>query len=301
MSKGKILAGYLAPHPPHLVYGENPPQNEARSQGGWEPLRWAYDEVRKEIEEMKPDVLVVHSAHWDTLVGHHVNVVPHMQGFSVDPIFPNLFRYQYDFNIDVELANAIYEEGKKDGLTMKKMENPNFLVDYSSIVSLHMVRPQWDIPVVTISANNSPYFSGIMNGIDQMDKLGQATLKAIEKTGKKAVVLASNTLSHLHYHEEPELPEDMHHERIFNHDCYQLDMQLLELIRQGKTAEMREFLPDYCERAFSEIKSGGLFWMMSTLGWPEIKGDVKGYWTVIGTGNAVVKWDMQEKGVEAGV
>ena len=41
MSQGEIIAGFLAPHPPHLVYGENPPQNEPKSQGGWEPLRWA--------------------------------------------------------------------------------------------------------------------------------------------------------------------------------------------------------------------------------------------------------------------
>jgi 2-aminophenol/2-amino-5-chlorophenol 1,6-dioxygenase beta subunit len=30
-----IVAGYLAPHPPHLIYAENPPQNEPRSRGGW--------------------------------------------------------------------------------------------------------------------------------------------------------------------------------------------------------------------------------------------------------------------------
>ena len=28
MAKGEIVAGFIAPHPPHLVYGENPPQNE---------------------------------------------------------------------------------------------------------------------------------------------------------------------------------------------------------------------------------------------------------------------------------
>ena len=46
MSKGEIIAGFLAPHPPHLVYGENPKQNEAKSQGGWEQLRWAYERAR---------------------------------------------------------------------------------------------------------------------------------------------------------------------------------------------------------------------------------------------------------------
>lgn len=34
MREGKIVSGFLAPHPPHLVYGENPPQNEPRSEGG---------------------------------------------------------------------------------------------------------------------------------------------------------------------------------------------------------------------------------------------------------------------------
>src|SRR5699024_8055958 len=106
-----------------------------------------------EIEEMKPDVLVIHGCHWDTLVGHHVNVVPRLQGVSVEPMFPELLRYHYDVKTDVDLANLVYEQGKQDGLTMKKMENPNFIVDYATIVSLHMMRPQWDIPIVTISAN----------------------------------------------------------------------------------------------------------------------------------------------------
>ena len=39
-AKGRIVGGYLAPHPPHLVYAENPPQNEPRAECGWETLRW---------------------------------------------------------------------------------------------------------------------------------------------------------------------------------------------------------------------------------------------------------------------
>jgi hypothetical protein len=76
MAQGKIVAGFVAPHPPHLVYAENPPQNEPRAEGGWEPLRWAYERARKSIEELKPDVLLVHSPHWQTLVGHHFLGVP---------------------------------------------------------------------------------------------------------------------------------------------------------------------------------------------------------------------------------
>ena len=47
MANGGIVAGCLAPHPPHLVYAENPEQNEPVSEGGWEQLRWGYERLRE--------------------------------------------------------------------------------------------------------------------------------------------------------------------------------------------------------------------------------------------------------------
>ena len=55
MSPGRIVAGALAPHPPHLVYAENPPQNEPTAECGWEVLRWGYEKLRAdhEVESMR--------------------------------------------------------------------------------------------------------------------------------------------------------------------------------------------------------------------------------------------------------
>ena len=41
-SSGEIIGGVLAPHPPHIVYGENHWRNEPKSECGWEVLRWGY-------------------------------------------------------------------------------------------------------------------------------------------------------------------------------------------------------------------------------------------------------------------
>jgi 2-aminophenol/2-amino-5-chlorophenol 1,6-dioxygenase beta subunit len=291
-SSGKILAGFLAPHPPHLVYAENPKRNEPRSTGGWEMLRWAYESARAEIKAWKPDVILVHSPHWTTTVGHHFLRVPHLEGLSVDPIFPHIFRYRYEMDVDVELVDACFEEGNKEGLVVKKMTNPNFRVDYGTIVSLHMLNPDWDIPVVGISANNSPYFYGMEAGQEQMTKLGRATARAIAKTGRRAVLAASNTLSHLHFDREPELVEDMGKEVIFNNSQYQWDMRVLELMRKGQMDELLAVLPEFMEKTGAEVKSGGLMWMLSAMGFPKVPAQVLGYWTVIGTGNAVVEWDL---------
>ena len=59
-------------------------------------------QLPREIKQLKPDVIIVHTPHWMTLVGHHVTRVPRLKGLSVDPIFPHLFRYNFDTAIDVE-------------------------------------------------------------------------------------------------------------------------------------------------------------------------------------------------------
>ena len=292
MDTGKILAGFLAPHPPHLVYGENPPQNEPRSKGGWEPLRWAYERARKNLEEYKPDVLLVHSPHWVTQQGHHFLGVQNLCGKSVDPIFPNLFRYSFELNVDVELAEACCEEASAAGLTAKMMRNPEFRVDYGTITTLHMIRPQWDIPIVGISANNSPYYLGTREGLEEMDLLGSATRRAVENTGRRAVLLASNTLCHYHFSEEPAVPEDMSQEHPHDYEGYLWDMRVIELLRRGRTDEVFELLPQFIDEAFAEVKSGAFTWMFSAMGYPNIPGELHGYGTVIGTGNAVMEWDM---------
>ncbi len=299
MSEGKILSGFLAPHPPHLVYGENPPQNEPKSEGGWEPLRWAYERARASLELQKPDVLLVHSPHWITQVGHHFLGVKHLSGTSVDPIFPNLFRYNFDLEVDVDLAEMICAEGRERGLVTKMMRNPHFRVDYGTITTLHMIRPQWDIPVVAISANNSPYYLDLKESQSEMDVLGKATREAIRKSGKRAVLLASNTLSHWHFHEEPAIPEDMSKEHPQTYEGYKWDMRMIELMRKGRMREVFELHQQFVEESWSETKSGAFTWMHSAMGYPELAAELYGYGTVIGTGNAVMEWNLEEAGLSS--
>tara|TARA_B100001109_G_scaffold253019_1_gene250012 strand:- start:1589 stop:1996 length:408 start_codon:yes stop_codon:yes gene_type:complete len=51
MEKGQVVLGCLAPHPPHLVYAENPEQNEPFSEGGWETLRWGYNRLARKLKK----------------------------------------------------------------------------------------------------------------------------------------------------------------------------------------------------------------------------------------------------------
>ncbi|MCK6507779.1 tRNA U-34 5-methylaminomethyl-2-thiouridine biosynthesis protein [Myxococcota bacterium] len=287
---GTIVAGFLAPHPPHLVYAENPPQNEPRSEGGWEVLRWGYEQVRQRLESLAFDTIVVHSPHWKTVTGHHLLGVPRFRSLSVDPIFPNLFRYHYDLSVDVELAEAIAAEGADAGLVTELMRNPDFRVDYGTIVSCHLARPQWDRPIVGISSNRAYFSFSNEVGEQEMLALGRATRRAIERTGRRAVLLASNSLSHRHFTSEPAVPEDMTAEHPYSHNQYRWDMHVIELMRKGRCRQLLDEMPDFIEQATSECKDGSLTWLLGALGVPDYPATVHAYGTVIGTGNAVVEW-----------
>lgn len=298
MSKGQIVAGALAPHPPHLVYAENPEQNEPKAECGWETLRWGYERMRKNLDAKDYDVLIVHSPHWRTMVGTHFLGVEHFKSISVDPVFPNLFRFHYDLKVDVELSKAIHDEAASMGLTTQMMTNPNFRVDYGTIISCHLTNPAWNKPIVAISSNGaSMYYSpDAMQRL--MVQLGEATRKAVEASGKKAVLLASNSLSHRHFVVEPEIPEDMSKEHIQHHGQYLWDMKVIDLMKQGKTKELIEILPDFTEQAIAETDGGSLTWLLSALGYPEYPAEVHAYGSVIGTGNAVVEWDHERQGAQ---
>lgn len=287
---GRIVAGVLAPHPPHLVYADNPDRNEPRSEGGWEELRWGYERLRQSLAQTDYDVMVVHTPHWKTVVGTHLLGLPRFEGRSVDPIFPNLFRYRYDLSVDVELSRAIAAEAESEGLVTQLMTNPDFRIDYGTITACHLVNPAWDKPVVVLSSNRAYFYFSNEVGDQEMLALGRATARAIAASGRRALLVATNSLSHRHFTREPDPPEDMSHEHIYNMNQYLWDMRVLRHMRQGRTRQLIDELPDFIEQSVSECSDGSLTWLVGALDFPTYPATVHAYGTVIGTGNAIVEW-----------
>lgn len=294
-SPGQVVGGILSPHPPHLIYASNPEQNEPRSSraGAWNTLLQGYESLRTELADWDYDVLVVHTPHWKTHVGHHFLGVPHFEGKSVDPIFPNLFRYRFELDVDVELAEAIHDEARAGGLVTKMMRNPEFRVDYGTITSCHLCHPAWDLPVVAISSARTAFDYSNEAGDQEMRVLGEATRRAIEATGRRALCLASNSLSHRHFTSEPEDPEDPAFEHVYNANQSAWDEHILGLMKAGRARQIFDEMPDFTEQSVAETRDGCLSWLLATMGFPTVPATVHGYGTVIGTGNAVVSWDLR--------
>ena len=234
---------------------------------------------------------MVLTPHWQTYIGNHFLGLERFQNISVDPIFPNLFRFHHDIKVDVELSEAMQRSAEEAGIISMMMRNPDFRVDYGTIVSCHMLNPDWDKPIVTISSNRSTHYYSdeVMN--EQASALGRAISKAILESGKKVVLVASHSLSHRHFVTEAPLPEDMSREHIYNHSQYVWDMKVIEMMREGKMEEVIGILPEMIEQTMAEAEGGGLTWMMSAMGMPDYPAEIYGYQSVIGTGNVIAAWD----------
>jgi len=126
--------------------------------------------------------------------------------------------------------------------------------------------------------------------------MGEATRRAIEASGKRVVVLASNSLSHRHFTVEAEVPEDMSKEHITHHGQYLWDMQMIDLMKAGRTKEIFDLMPDFTEQSIAETDAGSFTWMLAALGFPSYPAEVHAYGTVIGTGNAIVEWRHEALG-----
>ncbi len=291
---GAVVGGILAPHPPHLVYASNPPQNEPRSSGAgaWQELLAGYQRLRASLEARVYDVLVVHTPHWKTRTGTHFLGVPHFSGLSVDPIFPNLFRFQYELDVDVALSQSIHDHARDAGLSCQMMTNPEFRVDYGTLTSCHLVRPAGDLPVVAISSVRTAFDYCNEAGDQEMLALGRATRAAVEASGKSALCLASCSLSHRHYTTEPADPEDPAFESIHNENQAAWDRHILALMESGQSRRVFDEMPDFTDQCVAETRDGSLSWLLAAMDFPEVAGQVHGYGTVIGTGNAVVEWDL---------
>ena len=91
-----------------------------------------------------------------------------------------------------------------------------------------------------------------------MMELGRVTEMRSSRAEKKAVVLASNSLSHRHFTTESDVPEDMSKEHITSHAMHLWDMRIIEYMRTGQAQRIIDEMPEFTEQAIAESDGGGL-------------------------------------------
>jgi len=273
MAGSTIQRAYLVPGLPHLV--------SDKAVESWETLRRALHQAGERVRVLQPDVLVLYSTQWISVLGHSFQIHPNPKGLHVDENWYEMGDFPFDLRVDAMLGTRAAEVASSLGLATKTVNYEGFPLDTGTLVALCFLNPDNAIPVSIVSCN-------IYAGQEDSLTLGRAMRQAIEESGKRAVVAACTALSARFFTEEIDPGAD----RISRVEDDVWNRRVLDLIAQGKNAEVLTVSSEYARAAVADMGFKAFAWLMGVLNTPATAGNVLAYGPIWGTGAAVVEYPL---------
>ena len=221
-----ILAGFMVPHPPLIV--------PAVGRGSEEEVREtidAYDRVADEIAALKPETIIITSPH-ATMYSNYFHISPGQgaKGSFADFGAPQVkFDETYDSGLWDLIASLAEAEDFPAGIEGERKAQ----LDHGTMVPLWFIRKKYSsFKIVRIGLSGLP--------LTDHYHLGELIKAAVEKTGRRAVFVASGDLSHkLQYHGPygfaPEGPV--------------YDERIMDVCGRAAFGELFDFDEDFCDKA----------------------------------------------------
>ncbi|MHB8632463.1 MAG: Rid family hydrolase [Thermoplasmatota archaeon] len=265
-----VIASFVVPHMPHplLVPEANP---------GYGRIREAYLEVGRRIRALKPDLLILYSTQWPSVIGHQVQVDPEPQWIHVDQEWHELGAIPYRLRMDAEFGKAYVESGQRRGLEMRGVSYTGFPVDTGSIVALKLLTPKNEIPASIVSCN-------MYADRAETIVLGKAARDALKRQGKRAVAIAVTALSNRLFSGVIPFSED----RIHSRKDDEWNRKYLEFLRRGRLEDASQLAREFSGQANGDSKLKAVWWLAAVSGaHNHYEGEVLAYEAIYGTGAAV--------------
>jgi 3,4-dihydroxyphenylacetate 2,3-dioxygenase len=204
---GQIVMSAIASHSPRIGIEANAPPFLAGVIAGDYALGRA-------IQELRPDVIVLQSAHWVTTFTWYVTCQARHSGVCVSDELPDLIPgVPYDRPGDPVFGALLAGEITAKGLLAGRNETEHYKWDYGTFVPLQYLDPSQRIPVVTMG-------TCILADLDECYRVGTAVRDAAAKSGKRVVFVASSALSHKLVRDPASWPTPAH--QALDHEFMQM-------------------------------------------------------------------------------
>ena len=221
-----ILAAFMVPHPPMIV-----PAVGRGSEAQIEETTRAYEQVADEIAALRPDTLIVTSPHSVTYADYfHVS-----PGGAASGSFRRFRAPEVRFSerYDTALVDRICDLADAEGFPAGTLGERDAELDHGTMVPLWFIRNRYsEGKLVRIGLSGLP--------LTEHYRLGQLLARAVEDTGRRAVLIASGDLSHKlqdygPYGFAPEGPE--------------YDRRIMDVCGRAAFGELFDFDDGFCEKA----------------------------------------------------
>jgi len=277
-----FIKGLLVPGLPQPLLA--PEQNE-----GWMRLRKAFEAARDEIAAAKPDLLLIYSVMWPSIIGHQIQSHPKPKWVHVDDLFHDLGSMPYEFSIDSDFSHAFQDAARERGLTARCVAYDGFPIDTGSVVALQLLNPDNAIPACIVSSN-------IYADRAETVVLGKAAADAVRAQGKRAVAIVVSTLSNRLFTEFIDPADDHIHSKKDD----EWNRKMLEFLAAGRledVAQLSRSIHDQV-RVKKVVNFKPMWWLSAAMGQHNnYDGLVYDYAALYGTGGAVVSLTPIPQGV----
>ena len=221
-----ILAAFMVPHPPMIV----PAVGQGSEAQILETTR-AYEKVADEVAALKPDTILITSPH-SVMYADYFHISP---GKGAEGSFRR-FRapgVKFSERYDTELVDRLCELAEAENLPAGTLGERDPELDHGTMVPLWFLRQKY--------AGGKLLRIGL-SGLPLSDhyRLGQLMARAVEDTGRRAVLIASGDLSHKlqsygPYGFAPEGPA--------------YDSRIMDVCGRAAFGELLDFDETFCEKA----------------------------------------------------
>ncbi len=226
---GKLLKAYFVPNGSYLMQEDE--------DGFPDPSVDALRNIGREVrEELKAEVVVVASPHWQTKSGFYVDPGEHHTSFTDYPLLPAKWGrrpFSYEADGDPELALAIVESAKAKGLNVG---TKTYGLDHGAFCPLKVMRI--DCKVIPVTITQRPFQECVF--------WGEAIRDAVQKSSRRAVLVAPGNLTH-----RLDLRHDDETEAYFDKGK-QFDELVIDLMTRGKFQQLETLDQDLLKAAAPE-------------------------------------------------
>ena len=263
---------YLVPGQPHILLG--PDRN-----AGWASLKASYEAVGREIEGSGAELMLLYSTQWFSVIGHLFQIDPQPKWVLVDQNWYQFGEIPYEFRIDPEFGKLYCALCKDLGMQAATVDYRGFPIDPGTVVALKLLNPNNRIPASVVSCN-------IYAERDETRALGRAARAAIDRYGKKTVVVVVSNLSNRY--EVADI--DPAHDRISSAKDDEWNRKILEMLGEGRLEDVSQVAREFGREANADMGFKAIWWLAALAGeHNRYDGKVWDYQPVWGTGNAIVE------------
>jgi 2-aminophenol/2-amino-5-chlorophenol 1,6-dioxygenase alpha subunit len=269
---GSIHKAYLVPGQPHILLA-------ADQNAGWASLKQSYEAIGREIERSGAELILLYSTQWFSVIGHLFQTDPNPQWTLVDQNWYQFGEIPYSFRIDPDFGKLYASVCKDLGMQTATVDYHGFPIDTGTVVALKLLNPNNAIPASVVSCN-------IYAERDETRALGRAARAAIDRYGKKTIVVIVTNLSNRYEVGEIDIAND----HISSSKDDEWNRKILEMLGEGRLEDVAQVAREFGREANADMGFKAIWWLAALAGENnKYDGKVWDYQPVWGTGNGIVE------------